>query len=183
VRGASRDLSALFYAPQRFFAARAEEPGGTLAAIAFALGCQLVGSCLEWTWYRLGWSLQSAQMIHFHSFASFVLAQAGILLVILPLEAFTVHVLLSAFGAARGSLGATFRMCAYTQVAALCSVIPLVGSVLGMLSGVALLVVGVREVHRMTTKGAAFVAALGLFRLFAIALLAVAGAATLLRYR
>ena len=181
MKGASRNLVTLFYAPKRFFQARAEDRGGSLQATGFALALMLGSSVFEWAWYRLGWSMAGREF-WFHASPGFVAAQVALVAVVLPIEAAAVHLLLHGLGAARASFGATYRVCAYSQAGAVCSVFPYVGTALGTLCGLVLLVIGIRETHGTTTGGAILVTSLGMLRLVAIALLAILGTYAMLHY-
>jgi hypothetical protein len=54
VKGASRSLPTLYYAPRRFFQARAEDRGGVLEATAFACGILTCAWALDWCYAQLG---------------------------------------------------------------------------------------------------------------------------------
>jgi hypothetical protein len=183
VKGASRDVATLFIAPRRFFRAQAEGSGGNLQATAFALAVQLGGSSLEWLWYRLGWSAQSKTLALVGTFPKYLLFQMAVFAVILPLEAVAVQLFLLTMGAARASLAATYRVCAYAQVAALASIVPFAGMPLGIVAGMGMLVVAIKEAHQTSTGNAVFVAGVGLARLLALLILAVFGVLTVFHYR
>ena len=183
MKGAARGLGNLFVAPRRFFAARAEEPGGNVEATTFAFACQIAACIVDWTWYRLGWSLQGKQLSAFETLPRYMLAQMALFALLLPLEALAVQLLLRSLGSARVGFGATYRVCAYTQACVVLNIIPFVGWVLGGVGTVALLIIGIREVHTTSIGSAVFVATVGLFRLVVLALLAILGVMTLLHYR
>ncbi len=183
MKGAARNLSTLFYAPRRFFAARAEEPGGNVEATVFAFLAQMTGCGFEWLWARLGWSLQSDIIPMFGSLARYAAVQVLIFAVILPSEAGIVYLLLNGFSRARASFGATYRVCAYSQAAALFSVLPFAGFVLGIVGGFALLVVGIRAAYGTSTSGALLVTTIGVLRTIAVGVLVLAAGLALLRHR
>jgi len=181
MKGASRNLVTLFYAPRRFFQARAEDRGGILAATAFALALVPVSASIDWLWYALGWAF-SPPAPPFDTWLRYMGLQLAANLVILPFEAFVVHGMLVAMNAARAPLAATYRVCAYSQVAVVCSVVPYIGGLLGLVGTLVLLVIGVRETHGTSTRSAIVVTALGWLRIIVVGIFGAWGVLTLLRH-
>ena len=184
MKGASRNLPTLFYAPKRFFAARAEDESGNLAATAFSLAFLLAGAMLDRWWYQLGWSFETGRESLLRApLPVYLLIQAGLLALVQPMEAVLVHLMLQALGRARASFGATYRVCAYSMAGAVFNVIPWVGTTLGVFAAIGLLVIGVRETHRTSIGSAITVTLVGWMRLMVITVVVVVGAYVALRHR
>ncbi len=175
MKGAARNLPTLFYAPSRFFAARAEDRDGNGEATLFALGISSVGASFDWLWIHLGWNLQPTAAMLRDSWPKYIAFHLLLSVVIVPLQAAVLHFVLYGLSIARESFAATYRICCYTAAGAVFSLIPYIGQVTGMIASMALLVIAVRETHRTSTKAAILATTLGWIRLFAVVLFATLG--------
>jgi hypothetical protein len=175
VKGASRNLVTLFYAPRRFFAARAEERGGVIQATAFAYVLVATSSSADWGYAQLGWSFDRSLVGK--TLGHFLLTQALNLAVVIVTLSGVTHLALYAMGSARRPFLATYRVCAYSAAGSVFSIVPWIGApILGNIAWVSLFVLGLRETHGLSTRRAIAVSVMAIVRLFVVVLLAAIGA-------
>jgi hypothetical protein len=180
LKGASRNLVTLFYAPKRFFQARADDRG-VLEATRVAFLFQVGGSVVDWIYLQQGWGFDPSSRSE--SLGRYMLISLASGAVFLPAMAGIIQLALFGLGAARASLATTYCVVVYTSVAtaAISTFVPWVGPLVAVVAWVPLLVIGLRETHRVSTGRALAVSAMAWLRFVVLLVLGAVGASTVIR--
>jgi hypothetical protein len=151
-------LQKSLFTPTKFF--RGVSPvGGIGAAILYAVIVGTLSSAVAMMWHYATAYTTSVTVVsswQIPPLAGYVWA-AGLLLLPLLIVAATIirglilHLSLAVVGGGAGDLGSTLKVVSYAASASAFNVFPFVGSPIAFLWRVALTVIGLREVHRITT--------------------------------
>jgi hypothetical protein len=165
------------FQPREFFA-RLPRRGDYAGPLLFSLICVEVSTffggllTLAGVPWRYGPAWQPATGTVGGWIAALIFAPLGAIIGLFILAGVTHLLVLLVLGAGNAGFEATFRVAAYTGVTNLVSWIPIAGPLAG-LYGIALAIVGIRELHGTTTGKAATVVLLPFLVLFALIWLAV----------
>ena len=145
--------------PADFFS-RLPIRGGFLSPLLYALIMGTLGAMIGSIW---GFVFDNPLLIQAARSANLTIL-VGVFIPIVVLVAIIVsaallHGSLFLLGGAREDFEATFRVVCYSEVTQLLNIVPVIGSVVGLIWRVYLLTVGLREVHRIST-GKAFMGVL-----------------------
>jgi hypothetical protein len=133
----------VLFSPAEFFSYLTKS-GGTMSSLLYALILNLISGLLSALWYvpfNFTILLSTFFVIPFVAIGLFV--QSGIL-----------HTLLTIFSENRFGFSATFKVVAYSQSAAIWTVIPIVGWLISFFWQFVVTVVGLREMQRISTAKA-----------------------------
>jgi len=145
--------------PGDFFS-RLPVRGGFLSPLLYALILGTLGAMIGSIW---GFVFDNPLLIQAARSANLTVL-VGVFIPIVVLVAIIVsaallHGSLFLLGGAREDFEATFRVVCYSEVTQLLNIVPVIGSVVGLIWRIYLLTVGLREVHRIST-GKAFMGVL-----------------------
>jgi hypothetical protein len=151
-------LQKSLFTPTKFF--RTVSPvGGVGAAILYAVIIGTLSSAVAMMWHYASFSPADIAIVsswQIPPLAGYVWA-AGLMIVPLLIVAATLirglilHLSLALIGGGSRDLGATLKVVSYAASASAFNVFPFVGAPIAFLWRVALTVIGLREVHRITT--------------------------------
>lgn len=151
IQGLSQTIRQSLFSPRDFFAGLPRH-GGLLNPLFYALIVGTVGSMVGYLWsFAFGNSLVST--ISLSKGGAVVVAFLLPLLVFMGLviAAVLLHVSLFLVGGANEDFEATFRVVCYSAATDLFGVLPLIGGFVGLIWKIYITVVGIREVHGIST--------------------------------
>ncbi len=153
-KGISQTLTQSLLSPRDFFA-RCPRSGGFVVPLLYALIVKTTGSLASFLWLfsvdnpllaKLDLSGNTAILVG-------LMIPVGLFLSVV-IEAAAVHLSLFLLGSAREEFEATFRVVCYGSGPELLDVIPVIGGWAGIAWKTYLIIVGLREIHRIPTSRA-----------------------------
>jgi hypothetical protein len=151
MQGISQTVRQSLLSPKEFFS-RLPRHGGLLNPLFYALIVGTVGSMADYLWsIGLGSLLGSATPLPKWMTVGLGVLSPLIVFVGLVVATALLHVSLFLVGGANEDFEATFRVICYCTSADLFAVFPLIGGLIGMIWRIYITVIGVREVHGIST--------------------------------
>ncbi len=151
IQGISETIRGSLFAPKDFFSGLPRH-GGFLNPLLYGLIVGTVGSMVGYLW-SIGFGTLVGSTTHLSRWATIGLGVLTPLLVFMGLivAAGLLHVSLFLVGGANEDFEATFRVVCYSTSADLFTVFPLIGGLIGLIWKIYITVVGLREVHGIST--------------------------------
>ncbi len=153
-KGISQTLTQSLLSPREFFS-RCPRTGGFVVPLLYTLIVKTTSSLVSFIW--LFWMdhplLAKLDLSGNTTILLGLMIPVGLFLSVV-LEAAAVHLSLFLLGSAREEFEATFRVVCYGSGPELLDVIPVIGGWAGMAWKTYLIVIGLREVHRISTSRA-----------------------------
>ena len=152
--GLLQTLKSSLFTPQEFFSKLPIE-GGFVTPLLYALIVETFGSLVSYAWaFSLDHSLLGATKV-----SGFWIILMGALVPMfvflhVVVSAFVLHISLFLVAAAKRDFEATFRVVSYSSGPDLFSAVPVVGGAVALVWQIYLIVIGLREVHGITTARA-----------------------------
>ena len=152
--GLLQTLKSSLFAPEEFFSKLPVE-GGFLTPLLYALIVETFGSLVSYAWaFSLDHSLFGAAKL-----SGFWITLLGVFVPMfvflhVVVSAFVLHISLFLISAARRNFESTFRVVCYSSGPDLVSAVPVVGGAVAVVWQTYLIVIGLREVHGITTARA-----------------------------
>jgi hypothetical protein len=152
--GLLQTLKSSLFTPQEFFSKLPIE-GGFVTPLLYALIVQTLGMLVSYAWaFSLDHSLLGATKL-----SSFWIILLGVLVPMFVflhviVSAFVLHISLFLVAAAKREFETTFRVVCYSSGPDLFSAVPVVGGAVALVWHTYLIVIGLREVHGITTARA-----------------------------
>jgi hypothetical protein len=151
IQGIYQTVWKSLFSPKEFFA-ELPRRGGLLNPLFFALIVGTVGSMVGYLWsIAFGTSLGSAMSLSKGATIGLGFLIPLLVFMWLVLAAALLHVSLFLVGGANEDFEATFRVVCYCTSADLFAVFPLIGGFIGLIWKIYITVVGLREVHGIST--------------------------------
>ena len=152
--GLFQTLKSSLFSPEEFFSKLPVE-GGFVTPLLYALIVETFGSLVSYAWaFSLDHSLFGAAKL-----SGFWITLLGVFVPMfvflhVVVSAFVLHISLFLISAARRNFESTFRVVCYSSGPDLFSAVPVVGGVVAVVWQTYLIVIGLREVHGITTARA-----------------------------
>jgi hypothetical protein len=151
VQGIYQTIRQSLFSPKDFFAGLPRH-GGLLNPLFYALIVGTVGSMVGYLWsFAFGNSLTSTMSLSKGGAVALAFLIPILIFMGLVVAAVLLHVSLFLVGGANEDFEATFRVVCYTAAPDLFGVLPIIGGFIGLIWKIYITVVGVREVHGIST--------------------------------
>ena len=151
VQGISQTVRQSLFSPKDFFAGLPRR-GGLLNPLFYALIVGTVGSMVGYLWsFAFGNSLMSTMSLSKGGAIALAFLIPILVFMGLVVAAVLLHVSLFLIGGANEDFEATFRVVCYSAAPDLFGVLPIIGGFIGLIWKIYITVVGVREVHGIST--------------------------------
>jgi hypothetical protein len=152
VLGLSQTVRQSLFSPREFFAGLPRH-GGLLNPLFYALIVGTVGSMVGYLWsFAFGNSLTPTMSLSTGGAIALAFLIPILIFMGLVVAAVLLHVSLFLVGGANEDFEATFRVVCYTAAPDLFGVVPIIGGFIGLIWKIYITVVGVREVHQISTS-------------------------------
>ncbi len=151
LQGITQTIKQSLFSPNDFFA-RLPHEGGLLNPLLYALIVGTVGTMIAYTWsLALGHSITSVIVLSKGKAVAVGFLVPLLVFMGIVVSAILLHVSLFLVGGAKEDFEATFRVVCYSQATDLFAVLPIIGGVIGLIWKIYITVVGLREVHGIST--------------------------------
>jgi hypothetical protein len=151
VQGIYQTIRQSLFSPKDFFAGLPRH-GGLLNPLFYALIVGTVGSMVGYLWsFAFGNSLMSTMSLSKGGAVALAFLIPILIFMGLVVAAVLLHVSLFLIGGANEDFEATFRVVCYSAAPDLFGVLPIIGGFIGLIWKIYITVVGVREVHGIST--------------------------------
>lgn len=151
LQGIYQTVRQSLFSPTDFFA-RLPRTGGLLNPLFYAVIVGTVGSMVGFLWsFALGNSLASTMSLSKGTTIAVALLIPLLIFMGIVIGALMLHVSLFLVGGANEDFEATFRVVCYSAAPDLFGVLPILGGLIGLFWKIYITVIGVREVHGIST--------------------------------
>jgi hypothetical protein len=151
VQGLFQTIRQSLFSPKDFFAGLPRS-GGLLNPLFYALIVGTVGSMVGYLWsFAFGNSLMSTTSLSKGGAIALAFLIPILIFMGLVVAAVLLHVSLFLVGGANEDFESTFRVVCYTAAPDLFGVLPILGGFIGLIWKIYITVVGIREVHEIST--------------------------------
>jgi hypothetical protein len=150
LQGIFQTVRQSLFSPKDFFS-ELPRHGGLLNPLLYALLVGTVGSMVAYLWNIAGISFGSTMSLSKVAIVGLAFLLPLLVFMGLVIGTALLHVSLFLVGGANEDFEATFRVVCYSTSADLFSVFPFIGGVIGLIWKIYITVIGVREVHGIST--------------------------------